>query len=86
MRIIAKGVAGCLPQLVDSCAAEAAVAVIEEDELAGRHGALALIETHLHAAISRFARMDAPLIGAINGTAGGGRLQPHARLRHHLPS
>lgn len=28
--------------------------------------------THLHGAISRFARMNAPLIGAINGTAGGG--------------
>lgn len=26
---------------------------------------------HLHAAISRFARMDAPVIAAVNGTAGG---------------
>lgn len=28
--------------------------------------------TYLHGAISRFARMDAPLIVAVNGTAGGG--------------
>ena len=27
--------------------------------------------SYLHGAISRFARMDAPIIGAINGTAGG---------------
>lgn len=32
---------------------------------------LKVMTTHLHAAVSRFARMDAPLIGAINGTAGG---------------
>lgn len=32
---------------------------------------LKLMTTFLHAAVSRFARMDAPLIGAINGTAGG---------------
>ncbi len=30
-----------------------------------------LLTTYLHAAISRFARMDAPLICAINGTAAG---------------
>lgn len=29
---------------------------------------------HLHAAVSRLARMNAPLIGAINGTAGGAGL------------
>lgn len=32
---------------------------------------LKIMTTHLHAAVSRFARMNAPLIGAINGTAGG---------------
>ena len=32
---------------------------------------LKVMTTHLHGAVSRFARMDAPLIGAINGTAGG---------------
>lgn len=29
------------------------------------------ITTYLHGAVSRFARMDAPLIGAVNGTAAG---------------
>ncbi len=32
------------------------------------------ITTYLHAAISRFSRMDAPLIGAINGVAAGAGL------------
>ncbi len=41
---------------------------------AGEH-APALVKdmtTHLHAAISRFARMNAPVIAAVNGTAAGG--------------
>ena len=29
------------------------------------------VTTYLHGAVSRFARMDAPLIGAVNGTAAG---------------
>ena len=29
------------------------------------------VTTYLHAAVSRFTRMDAPLIAAVNGTAGG---------------
>lgn len=44
-------------------------------EFAGADNLDALLKqmtTHLHSAISRFARMNAPLIGAINGTAGGG--------------
>jgi 2-(1,2-epoxy-1,2-dihydrophenyl)acetyl-CoA isomerase len=32
------------------------------------------ITTHLHAAISRFVRADAPIVAAVNGAAGGGGL------------
>lgn len=34
--------------------------------------ALLKMTTHVHGAISRFSRMDAPVIAAVNGTAGGG--------------
>ena len=35
-------------------------------------GHLKEVALYLHAAISRFVRMDAPVIAAVNGTAGGG--------------
>ena len=35
-----------------------------------------------HGAISRFNWMDAPVIGAINGTAAGGGFSPNHRYRH----
>src|SRR3989442_1821995 len=41
----------------------------QEDRLPGHLKEVAL---YLHAAISRFVRMDAPVIAAVNGTAGGG--------------
>src|SRR5258708_21661026 len=45
----------------------------QEDRLPAHLKEVAL---YLHAAISRFVRMDAPVIAAVNGSAGGARLSP----------
>ena len=47
MRIIAEGMRPCSAYLVDYRAAKAAVAVIENGKLAGRHGLLLLLENNL---------------------------------------
>src|SRR5260221_2628144 len=51
----------------------------QEDRLPAHLKEVAL---YLHAAISRFVRMDAPVIAAVNGSAGGARPSPWPFLPH----